>query len=732
MRAAVVNSGESWPNRRITVNLLPGDAAQARQRASTWRSRAALLGGAGELPLARAGGRRWSSASWASTARCARSAGCCRWCAAAARAGVTRVDRAAGQRPRGGGGRRACTVRGRRLAAPAGGVRPRRGRAARPARRPAAARRARPRPGRRRRPGPRPAGDRGRRRRRAPRGAVRAAGRGQDHAGRAAAVDPARARRRGGAGGHRAALDRRRAARRRRRWCAGRRSRRRTTRASVAALVGGGSGLARPGRALAGPPRRAVPGRGARVRRTRRSRRCASRWRAAGCCWPARGGTTEYPARVQLVLAANPCPCANRPATRAASARRWPAAATSAGSPGRCSTGSTSRSSCMPLGAAELMSTAGAGESSAAVAERVAKARAAAAARWSADGWRLNAEVPGPAAAPAAVAAAAAATPRALRAPRSTRLAVGPRLRPGAAAGLDHRRPRRPRPARRRRTSTRPGQLRTGEAHERRRQRWLTRHRLARVALTWLAEPGNPRGLRAGRGGRRAGRARPAAGAATSPEATCGRPCARWRAGDPRRLAEAALRRAERARRAGVVVPGRRDWPARLDGAGDARRSPGAGGRIDRTPLRRCACGCAAPGRWARRWTARWRSSALAGGDAVRRARGHRHRLRAGGAGVDGGVRRRLRHRRGRAPGRAGRRRADGRGAGVRRRPAVPGRATPRCSSGSPSRPADQRVAAGRRAAAAPVPDPQPGHRGRDPRHGGRRGGRPQRRRADA
>ena len=35
-------------------------------------------------------------------------------------------------------------------------------------------------------------------------------------------------------------------------------------------------------------------------------------------------------------------------------------------------------------------------ESSAAVAERVAKARAAAAARWSADGWRVNAEVPGP------------------------------------------------------------------------------------------------------------------------------------------------------------------------------------------------------------------------------------------------------------------------------------------------------------------------------------------------
>jgi magnesium chelatase family protein len=35
-------------------------------------------------------------------------------------------------------------------------------------------------------------------------------------------------------------------------------------------------------------------------------------------------------------------------------------------------------------------------EPSAVVAERVAKARAAAVARWSAGGWRVNAEVPGP------------------------------------------------------------------------------------------------------------------------------------------------------------------------------------------------------------------------------------------------------------------------------------------------------------------------------------------------
>jgi magnesium chelatase family protein len=49
-----------------------------------------------------------------------------------------------------------------------------------------------------------------------------------------------------------------------------------------------------------------------------------------------------------------------------------------------------------PLTAAQLMTTTTPAESSAVVAERVAKARAAAAARWSA-GWRVNAEVPGPA-----------------------------------------------------------------------------------------------------------------------------------------------------------------------------------------------------------------------------------------------------------------------------------------------------------------------------------------------
>jgi magnesium chelatase family protein len=50
-----------------------------------------------------------------------------------------------------------------------------------------------------------------------------------------------------------------------------------------------------------------------------------------------------------------------------------------------------------PVTAADLLCAGAPGESSATVADRVAKARAAAGARWSAKAWRTNAEVPGPA-----------------------------------------------------------------------------------------------------------------------------------------------------------------------------------------------------------------------------------------------------------------------------------------------------------------------------------------------
>ena len=55
VRAALVNSGEAWPNRRITVNLLP---ASLPKQGSAFDIAIAVtvLAGAGMLPLAPLGG----------------------------------------------------------------------------------------------------------------------------------------------------------------------------------------------------------------------------------------------------------------------------------------------------------------------------------------------------------------------------------------------------------------------------------------------------------------------------------------------------------------------------------------------------------------------------------------------------------------------------------------------------------------------------------------------------
>lgn len=108
------------------------------------------------------------------------------------------------------------------------------------------------------------------------------------------------------------------------------------------------------------------------------------------------GGGTEYPARSQLVLAANPCPCA-KPAGDAycecspLARRRYL---------GRLSGPLLDRIDVqvklLPVRAAELMEAAVASESSATVAARVATARQAAAVRWAPVGRGLNAEIPGP------------------------------------------------------------------------------------------------------------------------------------------------------------------------------------------------------------------------------------------------------------------------------------------------------------------------------------------------
>ncbi|TDB71895.1 YifB family Mg chelatase-like AAA ATPase [Micromonospora sp. KC723] len=165
--------------------------------------------------------------------------------------------------------------------------------------------------------------------------------------------------------------------------------------ATVPALVGGGSGLARPGAVslahqgvlfLDEAPEFSKGALEALRQPLEHGRVQLARSR----------GDTEYPARTQLVLAANPCPCA-KPAGDAycecspLARRRYL---------GRLSGPLLDRIDLqvrlLPVRAAELMEATRAGESSADVSARVAAARRAAAARWEPTGRRLNAEIPGP------------------------------------------------------------------------------------------------------------------------------------------------------------------------------------------------------------------------------------------------------------------------------------------------------------------------------------------------
>jgi magnesium chelatase family protein len=164
--------------------------------------------------------------------------------------------------------------------------------------------------------------------------------------------------------------------------------------ASVASLVGGGAGLARPG-AVSLAHRGVLfldeaPEFGVRALEALRQPLedgVVSLSRAQG--------RTDYPARVQLVLAANPCPCAKPVGDAACECpplvrRRYL---------GRLSGPLRDRVDVQvhldPLTGAALFDEQLVGEASARVAERVAAARAAAAARWAEGGWRSNAEVPG-------------------------------------------------------------------------------------------------------------------------------------------------------------------------------------------------------------------------------------------------------------------------------------------------------------------------------------------------
>jgi magnesium chelatase family protein len=161
---------------------------------------------------------------------------------------------------------------------------------------------------------------------------------------------------------------------------------------SVAALVGGGSGLAKPG-AVSRAHRGVlfldeVAEFGPRSLEALRTPLEDGEVRLAR-----RDGVVRYPARCQLVLAANPCPCApadERDCVCAPSARRRYLGRLSGPLLDRVDV----RVGMRPvrgMGHAE-----GEPESTAMVRERVLRARAAARLRWAGTGWRTNAEVPGP------------------------------------------------------------------------------------------------------------------------------------------------------------------------------------------------------------------------------------------------------------------------------------------------------------------------------------------------
>ncbi|HEX6873652.1 MAG TPA: YifB family Mg chelatase-like AAA ATPase [Micromonosporaceae bacterium] len=162
---------------------------------------------------------------------------------------------------------------------------------------------------------------------------------------------------------------------------------------SAAALVGGGSGLARPG-ALSLAHLGVLfldeaPEFGPSVLNSLRQP-LEDGW----VTLMRSQGTTRYPARVQLVLAANPCPCGQAgvatcectPLVR----RRYLSRLS-----GPLMDRIDLRVQVQPVGAAALLGQAAAQETSADVRKRVLAARQAAADRWQALGYPANAEVPG-------------------------------------------------------------------------------------------------------------------------------------------------------------------------------------------------------------------------------------------------------------------------------------------------------------------------------------------------
>jgi magnesium chelatase family protein len=161
---------------------------------------------------------------------------------------------------------------------------------------------------------------------------------------------------------------------------------------SMAALIGGGSGLAKPG-AVSLAHRGVLfmdeaPEFGAHLLDALRTPLEDGEVRLARA-----EGTVTYPARFQLVLAANPCPCApahDRDCVCPSLVRRRYLGRLSGPLLDRVDL----RARMHPVTA---LSSAGSDtEGTATVRARVLAARAAAAARWGPCGWRTNGEAPGP------------------------------------------------------------------------------------------------------------------------------------------------------------------------------------------------------------------------------------------------------------------------------------------------------------------------------------------------
>lgn len=161
---------------------------------------------------------------------------------------------------------------------------------------------------------------------------------------------------------------------------------------SLAALVGGGSGIPRPG-AVSLAHRGCLfldeaPEWSPRMLNALRTPLEEGEVRISRT-----EGTVHYPARFQLFLAANPCPCApahDRDCVCPSIVRRRYLGRLSGPLLDRVDL----RARMFPITA--LSAVAEPGESTAVVRARVQAARAAAAQRWAQDGWLTNAEVPGP------------------------------------------------------------------------------------------------------------------------------------------------------------------------------------------------------------------------------------------------------------------------------------------------------------------------------------------------